>query len=84
MTHKRLLKTPDDWASFASALKHEGIDPGIYESQPDSYPAIAIWYEQDIDSMRYGWAAHGDYAYLSDFESEEPLELTSDGYSRPR
>lgn len=41
MTRKRLLKTPADWESFVSALKHEGVDPSTFGDAPESYPAIA-------------------------------------------
>lgn len=63
----RLLRTLDDHSALYSELEKSGIDPSIFSDPPTSYPAMACWVERDIDSMRYGWDASGDYVYPSDF-----------------
>lgn len=66
----RLLKGPLDHEALCAELEKGGIDPSVFKDPPDTYPALACWVERDINSMRYGWDANGDYVYPSIFDEE--------------
>ena len=64
----RKLNNDDEWLSLYCSLEKDKIDPSTFNRPPTYYPAIACWSEREIDSMRFGWDADGDYIYPDDFE----------------
>ena len=70
MMKTRLLQNRAEHEALYEELKAQGVDPDVFGEPPDEYPAMACWVERDINSMRYGYDASGDYIYLSSFTVE--------------
>lgn len=67
--NRTLLLNADDRQKLFTSLGCKGVDPLIFKEEPDSYPALAVWEEEDYPESGKWWnRAIGGYVYLSDFE----------------